>query len=75
MQEILIPTSSYMFHLGSSPIGWQSKKQNNISLSSTEAEYRGAINAAIEAIWLQQILKEFGFDLPKPRVLFRSLNI
>ena len=38
--------------------------------SSIEAEYRGVVNAAIEALWLQHILKEFGFDLPKPIVLY-----
>ena len=45
-------TSGYMFHLGFGPICWQSKKQNNVSLSSTEVEYRGSINATTEAIWL-----------------------
>jgi hypothetical protein len=62
-------TSGYMFYLGSGPICWQSKKQNTVALSSTEAEYRGAVNAATEALWLQHILEEFGFDLPKPTVL------
>lgn len=61
--------SGYIFHLGSSPICWQSKKQNIVSLSSTKVEYRGAINAATEALWLQHILEEFGFDLPKPIVI------
>ena len=62
-------TSGYMFHLDSGPICWQSKKQNTVALSSTEAEYRGAVNAATEALWLQHILEEFVFDLPKPTVL------
>ena len=56
-------TSSYMFHLGSGFICWQSKKQNTIALSSTKVEYRGVVNVAIEALWLQHILEEFGFDL------------
>ena len=56
-------TLGYMFHLGSSPIFWHSKKQNTIALSPTKAEYRGAVNATTEAIQLQQIQKEFGFDL------------
>ncbi|GLJ07318.1 hypothetical protein SUGI_0064280 [Cryptomeria japonica] len=62
-------TSGYSFHLGSGPICWQSKKQHAIALSSTEAEYRGTVNAAIETIWLQQILIEFGFTTPWPTVL------
>jgi len=40
-------TSGYLFSLGSSgPICWSSKKQSTIALSTTEAEYRGAVNAA-----------------------------
>ena len=58
-----------MFHLFFDPIFWQSKKKNNVTLSSIEAEYRGVINAAIEALWLQHILKAFGFDLPKPTII------
>lgn len=39
-------TSGYNFSLGSSPIRWSSKKQNAIVISSTKAEYRGAVNVA-----------------------------
>ncbi|KAH9288713.1 hypothetical protein KI387_032830, partial [Taxus chinensis] len=46
-------TSGYNFSLGSGPISWSSKKQNAIVISSTEAEYKGVVNAATEAIWLQ----------------------
>ena len=42
---------------------------SDVALSSREAKYRGAVNAATEALWLQHILKEFGFDLPKPTVI------
>ncbi|KAH9332152.1 hypothetical protein KI387_044296, partial [Taxus chinensis] len=46
-------TFGYRFSLGSGPISWSSKKHNAIAISSTEAEYKGAVNAATEAIWLQ----------------------
>eukprot|EP00253_Pinus_taeda_P009987 PITA_09987 len=55
-------TAGYVFTLGSRPITWACKKQASISLSSAEAEYRGAVEASKEALWLRQILSEFGFQ-------------
>eukprot|EP00253_Pinus_taeda_P024382 PITA_24382 len=60
----------YVFTLGSGPITWACKKQSAISLSSTEAEYRGAIEASKEALWLCQILSEFGFQQQHPTTLW-----
>eukprot|EP00253_Pinus_taeda_P007458 PITA_07458 len=45
-------TVSYAFTLGSGPITWACKNQGVISLSSSEAEYRGAVEASKEALWL-----------------------
>jgi hypothetical protein len=55
-------TAGYVFSLGSGPVTWACKKQQAISLSSTEAEYRATVNASQEALWLRQILSEFGFQ-------------
>eukprot|EP00253_Pinus_taeda_P032982 PITA_32982 len=55
-------TAGYVFTLGSRPITWAVKKQAAISLSSVEAEYRGAVEASKEALWLRQILSVFGFQ-------------
>ena len=55
-------TAGYVFSPGSRPVTWACKKQQALSLSSTEAEYRAAINASQEALWLRQILSEFGFE-------------
>eukprot|EP00253_Pinus_taeda_P003505 PITA_03505 len=46
-------TTGYVFTLGSGPITWACKKQAAISLSSVEAEYRGAVEA-------RRILAKFG---------------
>eukprot|EP00253_Pinus_taeda_P023581 PITA_23581 len=54
-------TAGYFFTPGSGPITWACKKQDAISLSSAEAEYCGAVEASKEALWLRQILSEFGF--------------
>eukprot|EP00253_Pinus_taeda_P035373 PITA_35373 len=36
-------TAGYVFSLGSGAVTWTSKKQQAVALSSTEAEYRGAV--------------------------------
>jgi hypothetical protein len=46
----------------SAMISWQSRKQSNISLSTTEAEYIAACSASCEAIWLRKLLTGL-FDL------------
>ncbi len=51
-------TSGYIFKYGDCTISWNSCKQKIVSLSSTEAEYIGLTNAAKEAIWYSQMLKE-----------------
>eukprot|EP00253_Pinus_taeda_P001949 PITA_01949 len=62
-------TAGYVFTLGSGPITWACKKQAAISLSSAEAEYRGVVEASKEALWLRQILLEFGFEQQHPTTL------
>src|SRR3954452_21529272 len=37
-------------------ITWQSKRQPTVALSSTEAEYMSACEAAREAVWLRTLL-------------------
>eukprot|EP00253_Pinus_taeda_P030742 PITA_30742 len=63
-------TAGYVFTLGSGPITWACKKQGAISLSLAEVEYRGAIKASKEALWLRQILSEFGFQQQHPTTLW-----
>eukprot|EP00253_Pinus_taeda_P026527 PITA_26527 len=63
-------TAGYVFTLGSGPITWACKKQGAISLSSAEAEYRGAVEASKEALWLCQILSEFCFEQQHPSTLW-----
>eukprot|EP00253_Pinus_taeda_P031290 PITA_31290 len=52
------------------PIAWACKKRAAISLSSAEAEYRGAVEASKEALWLRQILSELGFEQQHPTTLW-----
>ncbi|KAH9312996.1 hypothetical protein KI387_028031, partial [Taxus chinensis] len=58
-------TSGFVFFMGSGPISWGSKKQNFVSRSSTEAEYRAVGEAVCEAIWLRRILEGIGLQQQK----------
>ena len=49
-------TSGYVFSLGTGAITWTSKKQHEVTLSSTEEEYQGALKGACEAVWLRRML-------------------
>eukprot|EP00253_Pinus_taeda_P021740 PITA_21740 len=60
--QVLQSKEGYVFTLGSGPITSACKKQSSISLSSAEAEYHGVIVASKEALWLHQILSEFGIQ-------------
>jgi hypothetical protein len=55
-------TSGCCFSLGSTMISWQSRKQSNIALSKTEAEYIATCFSNYEAIWLRKLLTGL-FDL------------
>lgn len=46
-------------------IGWSSKKQSTVTLSSTEAEYIAAAHATQEATWIQTFLSKIGHPLDK----------
>ena len=63
-------TSVYVFMLSHGTIFYSSKKQHIISLSSAEAEYRGAVNATTQCLWLQGILQELGVALDSPIVIW-----
>lgn len=53
-------TTGYIFNMNGGPITWCSQKQKTIALSTTEAEFVAACEAAKEILWLQQLLLELG---------------
>ncbi|CAE6232436.1 unnamed protein product [Arabidopsis arenosa] len=58
--------TGWIVQFGSSPISWKTKKQDVVSMSSAEAEYR-AMNALTKELkWLKSLLFDLGFDHVKP---------
>ena len=51
-------TTGHIFYLKDCPISWCSQKQETVALSSCEAEFMASIEAAKQAIWLQELLEE-----------------
>ena len=62
--------SARILQLGSSPIVWKSKKQDTVSRSSAEAEYRAMAEATAELRWMRMILLELGLTHDGPMSLF-----
>ena len=58
--------SGFSFHYGLGAVSWSLKKQNIVSLSSTEAEYVAQTHAAKEGIWLKSFISEIGGGEGKP---------
>ncbi|GJV84473.1 ribonuclease H-like domain-containing protein [Tanacetum coccineum] len=51
-------TSGYCVFLGDNLLTWSSKRQDTLSRSSAEAEYRGFTNAVAETSWIRNLLRE-----------------
>ena len=51
--------SGYAFLIDRGVISWASRKQELVTLSSTEAKYVAATHTAKEAIWLHRLIDEF----------------
>lgn len=51
-------TTGYVSLLANGPVTWSSHRQKCVTRSTTEAEYIAASDAAAEAIWLRNFLKE-----------------
>lgn len=57
--------SAYVVLLGGSPISWKTKKQNIVSHSSAEAEYREMAAATREIKWVIRLMVELGVPITK----------
>jgi transposase len=48
-------------------VSWKSRRQDCVSLSTSEAEYVAASQCGQEVVYLREILRDFGFPLTKPQ--------
>ncbi len=62
--------SGYTFLIDGGTISWQSRKQEIITLSTTEAEYVATTHAAKEAIWLRHLISQLFPAPPSPTTLY-----
>ncbi|XP_024974749.1 uncharacterized protein LOC112512844 [Cynara cardunculus var. scolymus] len=62
--------TGYLLLLRGAPISWKTKKQNVVSRSSAEAEYRSMASTMSEILWMRWLHKGLNIDFTKPTPLF-----
>jgi len=65
-------TSGYIFQIFGNTVLWTTRKQGTIALSSTEAEYVALSQSSCEAMWLENLLTEFGVHLNSPLIIYED---
>jgi hypothetical protein len=65
--------TGYLILWNDNLISWRSKKQLNISLSSTEAEYIAITEVTKELIWLKNVTETaLNFSIPLPSLIYED---
>jgi hypothetical protein len=62
--------TGYAFLIDGGAVSWSSKRQEIVSLSTTESEYVAATHGMKEAIWLRNLLSEIFEPIKPPTTLF-----
>jgi hypothetical protein len=67
--------TGYLVFFGKSLISWTSKKQKNVTLSTTEAEFIALTDVARELLWVQPIYQFLGFPEIKKYTIILEDNL
>jgi Reverse transcriptase (RNA-dependent DNA polymerase) len=62
--------TGFMFYIFGSPVSWNSRKQQTVALSTTEAEYMAQTESTKEAVWIRRFLEGMGYVLDEPTVIY-----
>ena len=54
--------TGYILMINGGPISWKSRRQDNVSLSTSEAEFVAASQAAQEVVYVRETLRDFGYS-------------
>lgn len=63
-------TSGFCVFVGGNLVSWKSKKQNVVSRSTAESEYRGMANAICVLMWINHFMSEIGLKPKLPAKLW-----
>ena len=67
--------SRYAFLINGGAVSWSSKRQEIVSLSTTESEYVAAMHGMKEGLWLKSLLSEIFGPFSSPITLFSDNQV
>ncbi|KAK9740025.1 hypothetical protein RND81_03G005500 [Saponaria officinalis] len=62
--------TGYCVFLETSLISWKTKKQNTVSKSSAESEYRSMSHTSSELVWIRELLHDLQVQISLPTILY-----
>ena len=66
------PHTGYIIMMNGRTISWKSHRQDNVSLSTSEAEFVAASQAGQQVIYLHETLRVFGHQQIKPTEIYED---